>query len=294
LVGFGKLIGLDIIYCADPCIASRPAGWLSNWFPRRRTQLRLEAASFEKGRATICLMLNEHQARDFQSAWSTELERMQILPPTINRGRRHPEFRSDGTRERIRDTLHFTPSERVWLAIASQPLVKGLDRAVAALTEFKQALLVVAGISETSKQGKLVRGWAQSHGVADRVRLLGIRSDVPELLAAADILIHPARYDTTGTVILESLINGLPVVTTADCGYAVHVSAADAGLVVPSPFSRPALISALSAMGSAQARARWSENGIAYGVVQDLYQGLGRAADIIEDPRRLANSISIP
>jgi UDP-glucose:(heptosyl)LPS alpha-1,3-glucosyltransferase len=42
----------------------------------------------------------------------------------------------------------------------------------------------------------------------------------------------------------------------------------------------------LSAMESEQARARWSENGIAYGVAHDLYQGLGRAADIIEDPGR--------
>lgn len=286
LVGFGKLIGLDVIYCAEPCIAARPARWLSDWMPRRKTQLALEAASFAKGKPTICLLLNQRQAHDFRSAWSTEPERMQILPPTIDRDRRHPEFRTDGTRERIRNDLRIAPSELVWLAVASQPRVKGLDRAVAALTEFKHAVLVVAGVAETSKQGRLVAGWARSYGVADRVRLLGIRSDVPELLAAADLLIHPARYDTTGTVILESLINGLPVVTTAECGYMVHVAAADAGLVVPSPFSAPALIAALSAMESEQARARWSENGMAYGATHDLYQGLGRAADIIEDPGR--------
>jgi UDP-glucose:(heptosyl)LPS alpha-1,3-glucosyltransferase len=287
LVGFGKLIGLDVIYCADPSIASRPARWPSSWMPRRRSQLLLEAASFQQGSATICLMLSDNQALDFQSAWSTEPERIEVLPPTIDIGRRHPEFRTDGTRPRIRDSLGMPAADFLWLAIASQPRVKGLDRAVAALADFKHARLAVAGVAENSKQGKLVRGWARSQGVSDRVQLLGIRSDIPELMAAADLLIHPARYDTTGTVILESLINGLPVVTTADCGYAAHVTTADAGLVVAAPFTSEALNAALSAAESARARTRWGENGIAYGIAENLYSGLGRAADIIEDPARL-------
>ena len=44
----------------------------------------------------------------------------------------------------------------------------------------------------------------QAVGVRDRMRLLGVREDIPELMAAADLLVHPARTETTGTVILEA------------------------------------------------------------------------------------------
>lgn len=287
LVGFGKLIDLDVIYCADPCVACRP-GRLWNLMPRKKSQLQLEAASFAKGQSTVCLMLSENQAREFAATWSTEPERIEILPPTIDRARRHPEFRTDGTRARMRDGLQIAPTDQLWLAIANQPRVKGLDRTVAALAKFKHARLVIAGVADHTRAGKAVRLWARKHCVADRVTLLGYHANIPELMAAADVLIHPARYDTTGTVILESLVNGLPVVTTAECGYAVHVSAADAGLVVAAPFSAQALIAALSAMQSEPARARWGQNGIAYGATKDLYRGLCRAVDIMEDPRRLA------
>ena len=100
-------------------------------------------------------------------------------------------------------------------------------------------------------------------------------------MAAADLFVHPARYDTTGTVILEALVNGLPVVTTEVCGYATHVTAADAGLVIPEPFRQSALIGAVAEAQSADRRARWSRNGVAYGERIDLYSGLDRAADII-------------
>jgi UDP-glucose:(heptosyl)LPS alpha-1,3-glucosyltransferase len=289
LVGFGKLIGLDVLYCADPCIAARPARWPSSWMPRRKIQLLLEAASFETGQRTLCLMLSENQARSFRDAWSTEPERLEILPPTIDLGRRHPELRTDGTRDRMRDGLRVAASETLWLAVAGQPKVKGLDRAVAALKGFAHARLAIAGIAADSKQGKTVTRWARSAGVADRLHLLGVRSDVPELMAAADLLVHPARYDTTGTVILEALVNGLSVVTTSECGYASHVTVADAGVVIPAPFSSQALAAAIEHTASASERARWSANGIAYGLAEDLYRGLGRAADIIAGSRGLTD-----
>ena len=48
-----------------------------------------------------------------------------------------------------------------------------------------------------------------------RVRRLGTRPDVPRLMAAADILIHPARQEPFGRVLLEAAAAGLPIVATA-------------------------------------------------------------------------------
>ncbi|WP_022724024.1 glycosyltransferase family 4 protein [Rhodopseudomonas sp. B29] len=281
VVGFGKLLDLDVLYCADPCLAAKPAKWTALLSSRRRIQMQLEAASFAAGQHTKCLLLSETQAADFRRAWSTEPGRVVVLPPTIDRNRRKPELRSDGTRERMRAELKVSGDQLTWLAVAAQPKVKGLDRAVAALAAFPNARLVIAGIAEGSKAARLVRGLADKAGVRDRIRLLGLRSDIPELMAAADLLIHPARYDTTGTVILEALVNGLPVITTPQCGYAVHVTAADAGVVLPETFSATDLTEALRRAESPQRRNDWNRNGAAYGEAQPLYDGLDRAAELI-------------
>lgn len=281
VVGFGKLLDLDLLYCADPCLAAKPAKWTAWLSSRRRIQMQLEAANFASGQRTRCLLLSETQAADFRRAWSTEPDRLVVLPPTIDRNRRKPEFRSDGTRERMRAESHIGADQLVWLAVAAQPKVKGLDRAVAALAAFPNTRLIVAGIAEGTKPARLVRGLANSAGVGDRIHLLGLRSDIPELMAAADLLLHPARYDTTGTVILEALVNGLPVITTPQCGYAVHVTAADAGVVLPETFSATDLTEALRRAESPQRRGEWSRNAATYGATQPLYDGLDRAAELI-------------
>jgi UDP-glucose:(heptosyl)LPS alpha-1,3-glucosyltransferase len=122
---------------------------------------------------------------------------------------------------------------------------------------------------------------AAKQRLGDRVRLLGVREDIPELMAAADLLVHPARTETTGTVILEALVNGLPVVASGICGYAEHVAQAKAGMVLPEPFAQASLIAALRDAQEAKRREQWSGNGIRYGETADLYRGLIRAASII-------------
>ena len=241
----------------------------------------LEAASFAPGAATRCMLLSERQLREFRTAWSTEPSRLVLLPPTIDRNRRQPELRVGGIRETMRRQLGLRPDDWVWLAIATQPRVKGLDRAIEALKEFPSARLVIAGIASDSRQGRSLTRRARHVGGADRIDLLGLRHDIPQLMAASDLLVHPARYDTTGTVILEALVNGLPVVTTDICGYATHVTMADAGVVIAEPFRQHELNNALAQAQSAERRTAWSRNGASYGQRVDLYSGLDRAAEII-------------
>jgi glycosyltransferase involved in cell wall biosynthesis len=45
-----------------------------------------------------------------------------------------------------------------------------------------------------------------------RVRFLGARTDVPDLLASMDLLFHPTRQETFGLVVVEAMAAGLPVV----------------------------------------------------------------------------------
>jgi UDP-glucose:(heptosyl)LPS alpha-1,3-glucosyltransferase len=109
--------------------------------------------------------------------------------------------------------------------------------------------------------------------------------ELHDLFRSSDLLVHPARLDVTGTVILEALAHGLPVITTANCGFSVHVTAADAGIVVPVPFDQGAFERALSEAGP-ERRIRWAHNAVTYCVDPKLYSGIDRACELIEDAAR--------
>ena len=51
--------------------------------------------------------------------------------------------------------------------------------------------------------------------VGQQVKWLGRREDVADLMRLADILVHPARQEPLGRVLLEASASALPIVTTA-------------------------------------------------------------------------------
>jgi UDP-glucose:(heptosyl)LPS alpha-1,3-glucosyltransferase len=112
---------------------------------------------------------------------------------------------------------------------------------------------------------------AQRLGVEKHFKIISGSSQVPELLLAADLLIHPSLKESAGMVILEAIVAGLPVLTTSSCGYAFHVEKAQAGVVCPMPFAQDYLNEQLQTMLLSDDRSAWKANGIAYGQEQDLY-----------------------
>lgn len=282
LVGFNKLARLDLLYCADPSIGERIArAPCLAMLPRYRTLRRLEGESFRPGAKTTALLLSRTQREAYSQAWHSEPDRLILLPPAMTAERRRPGHRTDGTRESVRGALGLGTADRAWLAVCVQPNTKGLDRTVAALRACENARLLVAGLAATSPAARKVVRQAERLGVAARIRWLGHREDMAQLMAAADLLVHPARYDTTGTVILEAIINGLPVVATSVCGYAEHVAAAPAGIVLAEPFAMATFLAALESAALAERRAQWSLAGAQYGEKRELYEGYRRAAEII-------------
>ena len=238
LVGFDKLGGLDLLYCSDRSMRARASrNPLLHLLPRYRGYMSLEKECFAPHQTTEILLLAESQLDEYWNAWRTEPNRLVMLPPTLVPARRKPEYRANGVRAEWRKRLGLRPDDWVWIATCVQPITKGTDRSVRALRHFPDARLLVVGLGEDVTSSRRKPGSSpQELGVADRIKWLGHREDVPELMAAADVFVHPARYDTTGTVILEAIVNGLPVITTSNCGYAKHVTSANAGIVVQEPF----------------------------------------------------------
>lgn len=91
--------------------------------------------------------------------------------------------------------------------------------------------IVVAG--DGPLRAELAR-CAESLGIADRVRLLGDRSDVREVLAALDVFVLPSRTEGMSNALLEAMAMELPVVATAVGGTPEVIVAEASGLLVPS------------------------------------------------------------
>jgi glycosyltransferase involved in cell wall biosynthesis len=64
-------------------------------------------------------------------------------------------------------------------------------------------------------------------GIAQNVAFLGTRNDVPALLAASDVYVHPSLQEGYSNALLEAMAVGLPVIATAVGG---NVEAVDDGL----------------------------------------------------------------
>lgn len=97
-VGFDKLPGIDLLYCADPCQMSRHTNTLLRLLPRYRTLFAHERACFSKSAAVRIMLLSQRQMDDYRAAWQTPSDRMILLPPTLDVRRRQPKLRFDGTR----------------------------------------------------------------------------------------------------------------------------------------------------------------------------------------------------
>ena len=104
-------------------------------------------------------------------------------------------------------------------------------------------LLVAGAGSEAAAWQQRVR----AADIGDRVRLLGFRDDVPRVLAAADVLVHPARYEAYGLSVHEAICRGIPAIVTASAGVAEKYPKSLGSLLLHDPVRADGLVAALRA-----------------------------------------------
>lgn len=288
-IGFNKVAGLDIYYAGDPCLASQLAEERPNWIkylPRYRCYLNLEKAVFRKGEATKILLISHDQKAKFQHHYQTEDERFHLLSPGIQKERLEP-APSKNEIARLRNQLGIDLKSKVLLTIGSGYKTKGVDRvirAIAALPEEKRLNVHYLVVGEGTV-GQMKRLAKKLH-VSDRVHFLGAQHNVALYYYSATALIHPARTENTGTTLIEAMICGLPVLTTANCGFSHYVSEANAGEVLPHPFKQDRLSQALDCWLTGNQLEHWAQKGPNYTNQHNFFSLIHDAADIIESANR--------
>jgi UDP-glucose:(heptosyl)LPS alpha-1,3-glucosyltransferase len=285
VVGFNKMPGLDVYYAGDPCYlekALQKRGPLYRRGARFRHFAAWERAVFDAQGDTQVLLLSESERDNFKRHYHTPPQRMTMLPPGVAPERRAPED-AVARRRAVRGKLGLAEQEFTLLFVGSGFITKGLDRAITALAHMsreqpsvKVRLLVVG-----DDNPRRFRRIAKRLGVLEAVDFLGGRDDVAELMLAADLLVHPAIAEAAGIVLLEAIVAGLPVVVTDVCGYAHHVAAARAGILLPAPFSQEQLDRAVMRCIDGIFRADCRQSALLYARQEDLYAMHSQGAELM-------------
>lgn len=285
LVGFNKMPGLDVYYAADVCYAEKVAnekGFFYKLTPRYKHYALFEKAVFQVGKSTKLLMLTPHQIEHFKKHYTTEASRFYMLPPGIAQDRKYDK-QIPNARHIYREKNQIAQSAHFLLQVGSDFKRKGVDRTIKAMAALpdsvkKNTVLMVVGQDKPAKYQQL----AEQLGIGQQVSFFSGREDVAELMAAADILMHPAYQEAAGIVLLEAITAGLPVIVTQVCGYASFITKARCGVVINEPFDQQNLNSVLSeSLQNMPQLNHWAENARYFADTEDLYSLPEKAADII-------------
>lgn len=145
----------------------------------------------------------------------------------------------------VRRELGLAADATVLAVVAQLTPWKGQDDAIRALAAMPsrspETVLLLAGSAKFSAAGTQFDNRAYEQGlhrlvgelgVADRVRFLGERSDVPALLAATDLLLLPSWREAFGRIAIEAMAMGVPVVASVAGGPAEIVREERDGLLL--------------------------------------------------------------
>jgi glycosyltransferase involved in cell wall biosynthesis len=138
-----------------------------------------------------------------------------------------------GAREDLRRSLGLSGA-LVWLAVGRFEIAKDYPNMLRAYARVRAShpdsvLLLVGRGSLQAETEALVA----ELGLGPSVRFLGVRSDVPAVMSAADAFVMSSAWEGMPMVLLEAAAAGLPIVATAVGGNHEVVRDGDTGFLVP-------------------------------------------------------------
>jgi len=147
----------------------------------------------------------------------------------------------------LRDELGLAEDDIVVGCVAVMRATKGHKDLIDAMAPLMASrptlhLVFVGGGSPVFEQ---TQDYVAELGLQDRIHLMGMRRDVPNLLAGFDLFALATQQEASGTVYVEAQASGLPVIGTDVGGVSEMLRNGDTGILVP-PKDPQALTDALA------------------------------------------------
>jgi glycosyltransferase involved in cell wall biosynthesis len=158
--------------------------------------------------------VSEQVAADMSARMRLPRDRISVIP----RARQRDVLgdRSDSRRHAVRASLGIGAEQTIVLAIGRQEYQKGLDVLVDAASVLvnsgRDLTVLIAG--RHGRASDDLASQVAGHGLSDVVRFLGSRTDVPDLIVAADLVAVPTRVEGLPGAVLEAMALECPVVAT--------------------------------------------------------------------------------
>ena len=179
-------------------------GRLANWLnPKNREICKLEEATFDPSTTRHIIAISHMVKRDILSAFDYPQERISV----IHNGVDYTHF-AGGNRAAGRTFLQVDPQKMLLLLVGHGAERKGHRFA-------REVAATVSGMAELR--------------IIDRP----LNHPFENLYAAADLFLFPTLYDPFGSVVLEAMAAGLPVITTEACGASECIRHGKNGWIVP-------------------------------------------------------------
>ncbi|HUR39381.1 MAG TPA: glycosyltransferase family 4 protein [Planctomycetota bacterium] len=194
--------------------------------PKEKLELTLEAAGFRPDASRKIVAVSHRVKDEVVRHYGVPADKIVVIHNGIDAGDFKP---SDEARKLIRNQIGLSETDYTLLFVGSGFRRKGLEYAIQAIDRIPGAKLVVAG-----------EGRATSH---PRVLMLGRRTDVAHLYAAADAFIFPTLYDPFPNVVLEAMASGIPAIVSRVAGVSEVI--ADDSIVVEDPMNIDELAAAV-------------------------------------------------
>jgi len=223
-------------------------------------------------------------------------ERVRVVP---NGADLPDEAAENPAARRLRASLGASAMRPLWVCAGRLEEQKGHAVLLEALAEARRRRLdfVVALAGDGSLRASLERRTAEL-GLTDCVRFLGLVEEIGPLLAAADAVLMPSRWEGLPLTLLEALARARPVVASAVGGIPEVIEDRVSGRLVPPGdvaalaevlewlHRRADLAAALGRDGAARVREHYTWEHVVESFEEVYDEVLGLASFAPEDPRR--------
>ncbi len=237
VVGFGRTTRQDVIRVGGGTHRSflgamDAAGRRRGGGPYHRTLLALERRMFAPAGHRRVLAVSNRVAAEVARDYAVPPGRLHVVYNGVDLERFHPRRRAtDGARMRAALGVGTRP---VCVAVGTGFARKGFDLLLDSWRAGPPAGAALVLVGDDQRLARY-RRLAAAPPLAGHVHVLGPRTDVEAVLAAADVLCLPSRQEAFGNVVLEAAAAGVPAVVSAAVGAAELLHGPLAELVVADP-----------------------------------------------------------
>ena len=197
--------------------------------------------------ATDITVVEPNQAEYFRTVLGIPARKVHYIPNGIR-----PVARSSEGVRSARQMLAIEPGEFTFFYVGRLNPVKDLGTLLQAFARLPPPLSERARLFLVGDGAERVRLETQRNelGLGERVRFLGARNDIAEVLMAADAFVMSSKSEGLPMVLLEAMAAGVPCVATAVGGIPM-LFGTDCGMLAPAG-DAPALAAAMATLAASQ------------------------------------------